>query len=175
MCKMYSKLGEIFSNGEGIGGWVVLTILSFITGYEMMLCLLLLVTIMDAIWGVAVSVKQGQFVLSDLLRRTIVKLLSYLSIFLVLMCVEKILSINGIATAVVVSGIALTELWSTCGNILIIYPNLAFLRLMRPVLKGEIARKLNISEEQVEKALNVKPKRKKHDTTEQSDRDSDKR
>lgn len=168
---MAEKLNDIFGNYEGVMGWFVLTLINFFAGYEGMLCLILFVTFVDAVWGVAVALKKGEFVLSDLMRRTIVKLLAYCSIFLVLISIERILKIeSGIGTAVIVSIIGLTELWSVCGNILIIYPDLVFFRLLKPALKGEISRKLGIDEDKVESVLETKKqaRKQKKSVTDQS-------
>jgi hypothetical protein len=49
--------------------------------------------------------------------------------------------------------IAITELWSIAGNILIINPNAPFFRIMRSALVGEIARKIGRSEDEVKEAF----------------------
>ena len=49
--------------------------------------------------------------------------------------------------------IAITELWSIAGNILIINPNAPLFKLMRSALVGEIARKIGMSEDEVKDAF----------------------
>jgi hypothetical protein len=49
--------------------------------------------------------------------------------------------------------------WSISGHILIRFPNLLFFRLFRPALVGEIARKLQMSEEEVKEMFNENEKR----------------
>ncbi len=154
---MLRKLNEILSHGEGVAVWVASTIGALLTGYEGMICLLLFVVVVDACWGIANAVKAGKFVLSDLMRNTVGKILSYCSVFLVIVGIEKVIGIDsGICSAVVVGVIALTEVWSICGHILIRFPNLLFFRLLKPALVGEIARKLHIEEQEVEQILNEK-------------------
>lgn len=152
---MIRKLNDILSHGEGIAVWVASTIGALLSGYEGMICLLLFVVVVDACWGIANAVHAHRFVLSDLMRNTIGKILSYCSVFLVILGIEKVVGIESrICSAVVVGVIALTEVWSISGHILIRFPNLLFFRLFRPALVGEIARKLQMSEEEVKEMFN---------------------
>ena len=52
---------------------------------------------------------------------------------------------------IVATIIAAVEFWSICGNILIVYPNAVFFRLLKLPLIGEIARKLKVSEDEVKR------------------------
>ena len=152
---MLRKLNDILSHGEGVAVWVASTIGALMSGYEGMIFLLLFVVVVDALWGIANAVKAGKFVLSDLMRNTVGKILSYCSVFLVIVGIEKVVGIeSGICSAVVVGVIALTEVWSISGHIMIRFPNLLFFRLFRPALIGEIARKLQISEDEVKEMFN---------------------
>ena len=151
------KIDDIFSHLSGVVAWCICTIAGFVAGYEGMFFLLFFCVIVDACWGIYNAVKAGKFVLSDLMRDTVGKILSYCSVFLVIIGIERILHIDsGICSAIVVGVIALTEVWSICGHILIRFPNLLFFRLLKPALIGEIARKLHIEETEVEQILNDK-------------------
>lgn len=157
---MLRKLNDILSHGEGVAVWVASTIGALLSGYEGMIFLLLFVVVVDALWGIANAVHAHRFVLSDLMRNTIGKILSYCSVFLVIVGIEKVIGIDsGICSAVVVGVIALTEVWSISGHILIRFPNLLFFRLFRPALVGEIARKLQMSEEDVKEMFNDNEKK----------------
>lgn len=157
---MLKKLNDILSHVEGVAVWVASTIGALLSGYEGMIFLLLFVVVVDALWGIANAVKAGKFVLSDLMRNTVGKILSYCSVFLVIVGIEKVIGIDsGICSAVVVGVIALTEVWSISGHILIRFPNLLFFRLFRPALIGEIARKLQMSEDEVKEMFNDNEKR----------------
>lgn len=157
MTKFLLKIEDIFSHASGVIAWCVCTIGGFLAGYEAMFGLLFFCVLVDAFWGIFNAIKAGKFVLSDLMRDTIGKILSYCSVFLVIIWIEKILHIeSGICSAIIVGVIALTEVWSICGHILIRFPNLLFFRLLKPALVGEIARKLHIEEKDVEQILNEK-------------------
>ena len=60
---------------------------------------------------------------------------------------------------IVATIIAAVEFWSICGNILIVYPNAVFFRLLKMPLIGEIARKLKISEDEVKQIFNEQNKK----------------
>ena len=59
---------------------------------------------------------------------------------------------------IVATLIAAVEFWSICGNILIIYPNAIFFRLLKPTLIGEIARKMKLSEEKAKEMFEEEQK-----------------
>lgn len=50
-------------------------------------------------------------------------------------------------------GIILVELWSTAASMLICFPRMPFLQLLKKALVGEIASKLRVKPEDVEIAL----------------------
>lgn len=143
-----------------VWGWIIILaslIMEFIGGNDLAVLLVLLAVILDAVWGIYVSVRRGKFALSELGRDTIGKLAVYGTALFMFIAVDKILLGDTVLTTSVVSAlIILVELWSTSANMLICFPNLPFLKLMRHALKGEIARKLDVDPEKVEEILNDK-------------------
>ncbi len=130
-------------------------VLNYISGYEGMLVFIMLCVLVDAFWGIFVALKMGRFARSDLFRQSVIKMSAYGTVLFMLIGMERILGIESVLpTAIIASVIAACELWSICGNIMIVNPNIPVLSLMRNVLKGEIARKLGIEESDVETALN---------------------
>lgn len=148
------KLPEIFSS---VWGWIWVLLLiaaNFCTGYELTLIMILFCVISDAFWGVMVAIKCGRFVVSELGRDTLIKVAAYGNAMIVLIGIERLIGVDfHITTVVAAAIICVVELWSISGNILIIKPNFKFFRLIRPALKGEIGRKLNITEDMVDQAL----------------------
>lgn len=142
-------------------GWLLglfIVVGNFFAGYQLVLCGVLAVVAFDAFFGIWVALKQGKFILSELLRTTFFKLMVYLNLIVVFVFIDHFVGASGIETKIttmlVSSAICLAEAWSSCGNALIINPNFPFLRIMRKALTGEIARKLSIEPENVEKYLN---------------------
>ena len=170
---MEKIFGYIFHVGERfsailhtVQGWIaalVLLIADYIAGHEFAVGLVVAITIMDAVWGIAVSIKRGKFALSELARLTVAKFAVYGCAMLTFIGIDRIIDAD-ITTAAIATVITLVEFWSSCGSMLILYPNLPALRLLKKALIGEIASKLHIPEEEVEKVLAEfdKSKRKKN-------------
>lgn len=172
MEKVYTIVQHVIERVEfllhTIFGWVCalgIVFLNYIAGHEFAVSLVVAVTIMDAAWGIAVSLKKGEFALSELMRLTIAKIAVYGCVLLTFVGLDKIIDVD-ITTSVVAMMIVLCELWSSCGSMLIIYPHMPFLRLLKKALTGEIASKLKIEPEEVEKVLKKgfkKPKKNEKD------------
>ena len=149
------KIPAVFNN---IFGWVLAFCTGFVAwlGNEGVSLLIVLMAIgWDLIWGVAVAVKQKKFVLSRLLRETMVKVFIYIGTLLIVLVCERSLNENwGVITRVVAVVAACIELFSAAGNILIIKPNFVFIRLFKKYLIGEIAEKLNIGTDEAETIIN---------------------
>jgi|GEM_PF-342193 len=146
-------------------GWMValaLVVADYFAGHAFVVFLVLATTLMDAIWGIAVSLHEKKFALSELGRLTIGKLLVYGGAMFVFVGLDKFID-STITASVVGAAIVLVEFWSSSASMLILFPDFLWLRLMRKALVGEIARKLNISEDEVKEEM------------EQHDRDRSKR
>lgn len=142
-------------------GWllaIITVIVDYFSPHAMVIKLVVTATILDAVWGIAVSIKEGKFTLSELMRNTVGKLTVYGSALIVFIGLDKITDMT-ISTKIVGAVIMLVELWSSSASMLILYPDFPFLKLFQKALSGEIAAKLNVPVEEVEKVL----KRKKHE------------
>ncbi len=143
-------------------GWLLVLcgfIADFIGGYEMAITSVIVVVILDAFWGIWAAVKQGKYARSELARDSMSKIAAYGSALLILILIEQNVQWDSaLLTSVIASLICATELWSISGNILIVNPNAVFFKLLRPALKGEIARKLGIGEDKVDEVLDGKNK-----------------
>lgn len=152
--KLFSKLSAILQTVQGWAVAVALFLAEYFFGsHATVVWLVVAVTMMDAVWGVAVSVRHGQFTLSELLRLTIAKVAVYGCALAVFIGLDKVTGTE-LSTDVVGSAIILCEAWSMMGSMLIIYPHIPILQLLRKALTGEIANKLRITPDEVEEALN---------------------
>lgn len=99
----------------------------------------------DLIWGIAASLKLKKFLLSKALRETIKKIGIYSFALVGAMAIEKITHSEGsfIAVKTIALFAAVCEFWSMSASMLIIKPDMPFLRLFRGQLKGEIASKVS--------------------------------
>ena len=144
---------------QTVQGWVVagmLFLLDFIAGHELAVGLVVAVTLMDAAWGITVSIHRRKFALSELARLTIGKLAVYGCAMLVFIGLDRLIGMT-LTASVVGAAITLVELWSASASMLILFPNFLFLKLLRKALTGEIASKLGVEPEEVEKVLNEDP------------------
>ena len=160
--KVFAKLADIFSTFLGWFLAILIAVGNFFAGHIGIINIVLFAVIIDAFWGIFVSVKQGKFVLSELARLSISKLLVYGCVLALFIAIDKMLGYSLVVSSTIVATlIVLVEAWSTLASMIIVYPNMAFLRLMKKVLKGEIASKLGIAESQVDSYFKDKKNDKK--------------
>ncbi len=151
----FERLGEIMSS---VWGWVLcglMVLVDYVTGYGMMVNIAVMAVVIDAVWGIASSLKQGRFALSGLARNTLGKLAVYGCAVLCFIGIDRLLGMDaGLTTSIICACIVLVELWSASASMLICFPQMPFLQLLKRALVGEIARKLHINPEDVEDVLN---------------------
>ncbi len=163
------RLDNMFNTISGLLITMALGIFNFFAGYKVALGVVLAAIIFDGIWGVAAARKSGKFILSELGKDTLKKIGAYGTALVMVMLIEnlafgshQIISNEGANTRfivdIVATLIAAVEFWSICGNILIIYPNAIFFRLLKPTLIGEIARKMKLSEEKAKEMFEEEKK-----------------
>ena len=153
----WTKLITLF---QTFYGWILALmtlIIEYFSPHSLVIQLVVAATIMDAVWGIAVSIKEGKFTLSELMRNTIGKLAVYGTVLFAFVGLDKFTD-STISTKIIGGAIMLVELWSSSASMLILFPDFPFLKLLTKALKGEIASKLNISADEVEKVLNDKKK-----------------
>ena len=155
IAKLFTSIGSIL---QTVWGWVAVvaaTVINYFTGHEFSCVIILVAVIFDAVWGIWAAKKQGRYARSELMRDSCSKISAYAMVVIFTIAVEDLCGMNSELPAdIVASMILVTELWSIAGNVLIVNPNIAFFRLLRPLLRGEIAKKLRISEEKVDEYLN---------------------
>lgn len=152
---------------QSLSGLIITTCIATVNlfaGYKAAIAVTFTAILFDAIWGIAAARKQHKFILSELAKETIKKIGAYGTAIVMIILIENLafgshqIHNNHPANTrylvdIVATCITAVEFWSICGNILIIYPNAIFFRLLKMPLIGEIARKLKISEEEVKKAF----------------------
>ena len=137
-----------------------------VSGGVLIVYLVIIATAIDLICGIAVSIKRKNFAKSELMRQTVEKFVVYGTALLVFLCIDKAIAAEtswefALTSGVVGVVIAMTETWSFLASLLILFPTNPFLRMFQKALIGEIARKLQCDEEEVEKILKESVRRKK--------------
>lgn len=164
-----TRLDEMISTLWGFLIALGIGMFNFFAGYKVALVVVLMAVLFDMIWGVAAARKRGKFMRSELLRDTVNKVAAYATALVMVMLIENLafgshemMSSEGAHSRfivdIVATIIAAVEFWSICGNILIVYPNAVFFRLLKLPLIGEIARKLKISEDEVKEIFDNQEK-----------------
>ena len=156
-----TKLIDALSTSWGWLMGAIMFVINLVVGYEAMVSFVVLAVVIDAFWGIASSLKQHKFTLSELGRNSLGKLAVYGTSMLLFIIIDKLLGINnGLPTNVICVSIILVEVWSTSASMLICFPNMPFLQLMKRALTGEIASKLNVPPSEVEEVLKALKKKK---------------
>lgn len=135
-----------------------LFVLDALTGGKLIIYIVILASTIDLICGIAVAIKRKEFTRSDLMRRTVEKLLVYGLVLLVFLCVDHVIERETSFTTDLTSGfvgvlMTLTESVSFTASLIILFPNNNFLHMFQKSLTGELASKLNCDEAEVEKIL----------------------
>ena len=122
--------------------------------------------IVDAVWGVATSLRFRKFIFSKLITKSAIKIFAYVSIYALVALVEKGFSGGDfIFTSSIIAAILISsELWSILGHIGVAYPDFMVIKILRKYLKGEMAKKLGIPEDELDEILYNNNKQKKYDT-----------
>lgn len=148
---------KLIDAANSVQGWIVAALVfvaNYFSGHQFIVLLVVGVTVMDAFWGILVSLKRGKFALSELGRLTVSKLAVYgcaMAVFVGLdTMADTVLTATLVGTLIV-----LVEFWSSCASMLILYPDFLFLRIFSKALTGEMARKLELSEEDIMEAQRV--------------------
>lgn len=128
-------------------GWMlamVSTLIAFITPEKVSFIVVGGAILADLFWGIVASLKLKKFILSVTLRETIKKIGVYSFALMGAMAIESITHSEGtfIAVRTVAILASVCEFWSMSASMLIVYPKMPFLKLLRGQLKGEIESKI---------------------------------
>lgn len=159
-----TRFNSMLSTVKGFFFALAVGIFDFLCGYKIAILVVFVAVLLDMIWGIAAAKKQGKYAKSELMRATVAKISGYATVLVMIILLENLLMgghhIDVIeatnerwAVDIVAAVIGATELWSICGNILIVRPNSVFFRVIRMSLVGEIARKLHVDEEEVKEVF----------------------
>jgi len=153
------KIHPIFTT---IWGWILIaltTLWSFIKPELYPFSVVYFAILLDLIWGIAAAVKLKKYIRSERIRETFKKIIIYSVSLLLILLIEKILHEEWeVATRVSCAIAAACEFWSISANMLIVKPDMPFVRLFRLQLKGEIEKKVghNVDKILVENETDIK-------------------
>ena len=147
---------HIYRLFESIFGYILFCgamVVGLIAGEKTAFTIVGLAIFFDFILGVWTSIKQGKFAKSQLIQDTFIKVIVYGVPLLLIGLSEKMFHEWGVALYVACSISIACELWSISAHLLIIAPNMPFLRLLRFQLKDEIKSKTGKDIEELTKEI----------------------
>ena len=148
MYKAMSVLDQVVRVFTTIYGWFVLgltTAVSLIESEKLAFGMVFFAIVFDLAWGIASAIKRKKFILSEAARETVKKVLIYASTLFLVLIIERTIHENSFVGFRVVCAIAAAcELISVTAHMLIIKPNMPFVRIFTLSLKGEMKKKLNV-------------------------------
>lgn len=150
------KLNFILNSTCGMISTLFISILAYFAGLKIMIYIIAACLFIDLILGIAVSIKNNgkDSIQSSKLRKTIIKAFFYLSTLMILFALETELQLSWLVLTKVVFGLAvLTELISAASLALILNPDFMFLRIFKKFLTQEIAKKLDIKENDIKQII----------------------
>lgn len=143
--RMFDQLSTALSTAYGWFLAVITGIFTFIQPEAWSFYVVAGAIFADLVWGIAAALKLKKFLLSKALRETIKKIGIYSFALIGALAIEKIMHTEGsfIAVKTIAVFAAVCEFWSMSASMLIIKPDMPFLKLFRVQLKGEIASKVS--------------------------------
>ena len=149
------KIYEVLSNAWGLVISSLVFCGTFLGDRLPLLWYITAAITLDAIWGVSTAIKNHKFVFSKLLTKSAVKIAAYVSIYALVALIEKGFIHNEflISSSILAAILITSELWSILGHIAIAYPDWMVVGILKKYLKGEMSKKLGISEEELDKIM----------------------
>ena len=107
--------------------------------------------LVDAAWGISTAIKAKRFIFSKLLAKSAIKIAAYVSAYGMVALIEKgFTSGDFMVTSSSIAAILIaSELWSVLGHISIAYPDFLPAKLLKKYLRGEMAKKLGVPENEL--------------------------
>ncbi len=145
MDKIFEQLHSALSTAYGWFLMLLTSVFTFIQPEAWSFYVVGGAVLADLVWGVAAAIKLKKFIYSRALRETIKKIGIYFFALVGALAIEKITHTAGSFVAVKTIAIlaSVCEFWSMSASMLIIKPDMPFLKLFRGQLKGEIASKVS--------------------------------
>ena len=151
--KIYHSMSSIW----GSIGTAAIYCITFLGDRFPLLVYIAIAVIIDGLWGISTARKAKKFVLSVLITKSAIKIGAYTSLYGLVALIEKGFSDGFMfASSVMAAILIFSELWSTAGHIAIARPDLVATRIVKKYLAGEMAKKLDINEKDLDKILNKK-------------------
>ena len=144
-----SKIMTLLSSLWGWIGTSILAILAYFFALKTMVIIIFFVVLIDMILGIYIHRKEIQ---SSKLRESLLKFMVYIALIALTYAVEVEVGI-ALLYKIVFAIASLTEIYSIAAQLLVICPNLPFLKMFKNILSVEISKKTNIEQSKVDEML----------------------
>lgn len=162
-----TKIYEVLSN---IWGWLMTAGIfcgTFLGDRLPLLAYITIAIIIDALWGIKTAITAKKFIFSKLITKSAIKITAYVSVYAIVALIEKGFAEGFMVSSSIIAAILISsELWSILGHIGIAYPDFVAIKIIRKYLKGEMSKKLGVSEDELDDILNKKNNESTGDNTE---------
>lgn len=155
VAKITKHIYSLFESTYGYILFCLSLVIGLVKGEKVAFTIVLLAIFFDFILGIWTSIKQKKFAKSQLIQDTFVKVTVYGIPLLLIGLGEKMFHEWGIALYLTCAIAAACELWSISAHLLILAPNMPFLKLLRFQLKDEIKSKTGHDIEEITKSNNT--------------------
>lgn len=149
---IWAKFIAILSSCWGWIAGICLSLLNFLIPLQYMFLLLGIIILFDFLAALVGAYKRNIHITSEKGRGTLIKALIYMLLISLTFSCEIIIGVS-IAHKVLFAIACLIELYSLTANLLIIKPDMPFLKLFAGLVKGEISKKTEIKKEKIEEIL----------------------
>ena len=144
-----SKIMTLLSSLWGRIGTSILAILAYFFALKTMVIIIFAVVLIDMLLGIYIHRNEIQ---SSKLRESLLKFLIYIVLIALTYSVEAEIGI-AILYKIVFAIASLTEIYSIAAQLLIVCPNLPFLKMFKNILSVEISKKTNIEQSKIDEML----------------------
>lgn len=138
-----NSFSDLATTGYGKFILIISAVFNFFQPEETSFYVVLGAVFADLFWGILAAKKCKKFLLSKAFRETVKKIGIYAFSMVGIYCIEKIIHEGDFVGIKLVATIAAgCELWSMSASMLIVKPDMPFLKIFRLQLKGEIESKI---------------------------------
>lgn len=149
--KILQHIINLFDSIFGYFTFCTILITNLLSGEKMAFTVVFLAVLFDFLLGICTALKQGKFALSRLIQDTFIKGIVYGVPLILVGLVEKMFHEWGLGLYIACSLAIACELWSIFAHLLILAPNMPFIKLLKSQLKGEIESKTGVDIEELTK------------------------
>lgn len=152
------KIYEVLSNVWSLGFASLVFCGTFLGERLPLLIYISIAILIDALWGIRTAVKTKRFIFSKLITKSAIKIAAYVTTYALVALVEKGFIDNDftLSSSIVAAILITSELWSVLGHISLAKPDWIVIEILKRHLKGEMSRKLNIDESELDEILKEK-------------------